>query len=103
MQVIECKGEAGHNIEYVLRLAEFFRANLPEVIDDHLFTLESLVRKRMKEKNISFGEDERVSQAKEMSSLAEAPPHDIANQEVRRDSFQYLSRASPKKLLCLKV
>ena len=25
LQVTECKGEAGHNSEYVLRLAKFFR------------------------------------------------------------------------------
>ena len=106
MQVTECKGEAGHNIEYVLRLAEFFRENLPEVIDDHLFTLETLIRKRMKENNISFTEDERVAQAKEkVLSPADqaAQPDNNANQEIRRDSFQYLSRVSPKKLLCLKV
>lgn len=104
-QVTECKGEAGHNIEYVLRLAEFFRDNLPEVIDDHLFTLEYLVRKRMKEENICLVDKEPVAQVKEeVVSLAEAAqPDNNLNQEVRRDSFQYLSRVSPKKLLCLKV
>ena len=83
-----------------------FSDNLPEVIDEHLFTLEHLVLERMKEKNISSVEDEPVTQAKqEVLSLPEvAQPVNNPNQEVRRDSFQYLSRVPPsKKLLCLKV
>ena len=83
-----------------------FSDNLPEVIDEHLFTLEQLVLEQMKEKNISSVEDEPVTQAKqEVLSLAEAAePVNNPNQEVRRDSFQYLSRVPPsKKLLCLKV
>ena len=75
------------------------------MIDDHLFTLESLVRQRMKEKKISFVDEEPVAQVKEeVLSVAEAAhPENNLNQEVRRDSFQYLSRVTPKKLLCLKV
>ncbi|KAI9552161.1 hypothetical protein GHT06_022498 [Daphnia sinensis] len=105
-QVTECKGEAGHNSEYVLRLAEFFRDNLPEVHDEHLFTLERLVLKRMKEKNISSTEDAPVTQAKQevISIAVAAQPDNNPGQENRRDSFQYSSRVPPsKKLLCLKV
>ena len=83
-----------------------FSDNLPEVIDEHLFTLEQLVLEQMKEKNISSVEDEPVTQVKqEVLSLAEAAePVNNPNEEVRRESFQYLSRVPPsKKLLCLKV
>ncbi|XP_060771761.1 glutathione-specific gamma-glutamylcyclotransferase 1 isoform X2 [Neoarius graeffei] len=39
-QIAVCKGEAGHNIEYLLRLAEFMRQSCPGVDDPHLFSLE---------------------------------------------------------------
>jgi hypothetical protein len=94
-------------LEYkLIKKLAAYSDNLPEVIDDHLFTLEHLVLERMKEKNISYVEDEPVTQAKpEVLSLADvAQPANNPNQEVRRDSFQYLSRVPPsKKLLCLKV
>lgn len=102
-QVTECKGEAGHNIEYVLRLAEFFRNNLPEVIDEHLFTLEALVLQKMTENNINLAEETLPTQAKEEHPLPAVAQQDEANANIRRDSFQFQSRVSPKKLLCLKV
>lgn len=80
--------------------------NLPEVHDEHLFTLERLVLKQMKEKNITSIENVPVAQAKkEVISIAvAAQPENNPDQEVRRDSFQYSSRVPPsKKLLCLKV
>lgn len=39
-QIAVCKGEAGYNIEYLLRLAEFMRQSCPGVDDPHLFSLE---------------------------------------------------------------
>ncbi|ELU04540.1 hypothetical protein CAPTEDRAFT_168933 [Capitella teleta] len=51
-QVIECKGKAGHNVEYVLRLAEFVRAHLTDDNDDHLFGLESLIHEELRRRNI---------------------------------------------------
>lgn len=102
-QVTDCRGTAGHNIEYVLRLAEFFRDNLPEVTDDHLFTLESLVRQRMMEKNLSIT-GEVIPRSKEATSAPVAPVQENEDAaQIRRDSFQYQARVPPKKLLCLKV
>ncbi|XP_023212369.1 putative glutathione-specific gamma-glutamylcyclotransferase 2 [Centruroides sculpturatus] len=45
-------GNCGHNAEYLMRLAHFMRENVPEYWDDHLFTLEMLVKDRLKEENI---------------------------------------------------
>lgn len=39
-QIAVCKGKAGHNIEYLLRLAQFMRQQCPEVEDHHLFSIE---------------------------------------------------------------
>ncbi|XP_066593825.1 glutathione-specific gamma-glutamylcyclotransferase 1 [Prorops nasuta] len=51
-QIIECSGTSGHNVEYLLRLAEFMHRNFPGVIDDHLFDLELLVRSAIKEQKM---------------------------------------------------
>ncbi|KAF3844768.1 hypothetical protein F7725_007931 [Dissostichus mawsoni] len=36
-----CRGNTGHNIEYLFRLAEFMRLYCPEVEDEHLFSIEA--------------------------------------------------------------
>lgn len=42
-QITACRGSAGHNIEYLVRLAEFMRICCPEVEDKHLFSIEAAV------------------------------------------------------------
>jgi len=39
-QIAMCSGETGHNLEYLLRLAEFMRQSCPRVDDPHLFAIE---------------------------------------------------------------
>lgn len=39
-QIAVCRGKTGHNVEYLLRLAEFMRARCPGVDDPHLFSIE---------------------------------------------------------------
>nr|CAD7433077.1 unnamed protein product [Timema monikensis] len=39
-QIMESSGPSGHNVEYLLRLASFMKEQVPEAMDDHLFTLE---------------------------------------------------------------
>lgn len=40
-QIAVCQGKAGHNLEYLLRLAEFMRRSCPHVNDPHLFSVEA--------------------------------------------------------------
>uniref|UniRef100_A0A3Q3W0L9 Gamma-glutamylcyclotransferase n=1 Tax=Mola mola TaxID=94237 RepID=A0A3Q3W0L9_MOLML len=40
-QIVACRGKSGHNIEYLVRLAEFMRLHCPEVEDEHLFSIEA--------------------------------------------------------------
>lgn len=40
-QIAICSGNTGHNIEYLVRLAEFMRLNCPDVEDEHLFSIEA--------------------------------------------------------------
>ena len=43
-QITICRGSTGHNIEYLVRLAEFMRLSCPEVEDEHLFSIEAAVQ-----------------------------------------------------------
>ena len=42
MDIISSKGQAGHNLEYLAKLARFMREHLPLIEDDHLYLLEQL-------------------------------------------------------------
>lgn len=109
-QITECSGESGHNVEYVIRLAEFMRDHIPGVVDDHLFTLEYLVRARIKQNNMSIktfmgnGEGlrtfERLNGSRNPSPERDAQ-HDAAVERV--DSFQYTARIPEKNLRCLNI
>uniref|UniRef100_G3PHP4 Gamma-glutamylcyclotransferase n=1 Tax=Gasterosteus aculeatus aculeatus TaxID=481459 RepID=G3PHP4_GASAC len=41
VQIAVCRGKTGHNLEYLLRLAEFMRSSCPHVEDHHLFSIEA--------------------------------------------------------------
>ncbi len=49
---MECRGPKGHNVEYVLKLAEWIREVLPEVEDDHLFSIEKFIRAKVIERGL---------------------------------------------------
>lgn len=40
-QIAVSRGKTGHNLEYLLRLAEFMRSSCPHVEDHHLFSIEA--------------------------------------------------------------
>ncbi|KAM6915016.1 glutathione-specific gamma-glutamylcyclotransferase 1 [Xenentodon cancila] len=40
-QIAVCRGKTGHNLEYLLRLADFMRNSCPHVEDHHLFSIEA--------------------------------------------------------------
>lgn len=40
-QIAMSRGKTGHNLEYLLRLAEFMRRSCPHVEDSHLFSIEA--------------------------------------------------------------
>lgn len=52
--MICCEGRSGHNAEYVLKLAEWIKSEVPECFDDHLFTLATLVKAKIADKNLSL-------------------------------------------------
>lgn len=104
-EIAEAKGTCGHNAEYLFRLAEFMREQVPEAWDEHLYLLEHLVRARLKEKNISVEDI--------MGHEDHPPPLPI---DVDRDEPQqrhqqhspprspdFASRVPSRKLRCLNL
>ncbi|XP_026668529.1 putative glutathione-specific gamma-glutamylcyclotransferase 2 [Ceratina calcarata] len=110
MQIAESSGPSGHNVEYLLRLAEFMHRYLPEAHDEHLFTLELLVRSRIKEENMCLNtlmgnrefhidlEDTGIDVRDEENNLA----GNNAGNNLRENSFQYILQVPDTTLRCLK-
>ena len=82
------------------------RENIPEAYDDHLSTLETLVRIRIKENNMCL--KSLMGESQSVGGAAALVPDVVQAQqepqlEERRDTFQYSTKISPKKLRCLNV
>lgn len=96
-EIVNSEGPSGHNVEYLLRLANFMRDDLKGayVEDDHLFELERLVRNMLAEKDI------------DVDHLMGHQPERIrrdSHEEVRRPiTFEFTSRVPDKKLRCLHI
>ncbi|KAM3960781.1 putative glutathione-specific gamma-glutamylcyclotransferase 2 [Aphomia sociella] len=92
-QIIECRGPSGTNVEYLLRLADFMKDEIPEAFDEHLFSLERLVKKFAAEMKVCLksmmGETEKPEESEEAKPAA--------------PSFQFASRVPEKKLRCVNM
>jgi len=53
-QVVHSSGQAGHNVEYVLKMAQWMRHTLPCVRDEHLYSLEYHIRKLVRHKGLDM-------------------------------------------------
>lgn len=99
-EVVKAKGLCGHNVEYVLKLAEFFRNHLPEAIDNHLFYLEEYVRSKLKSNNINVlslmspaqGDSRNDRTSKESRNMFRASS---------KNSGAFASRAPSRSLKCV--
>ena len=99
-QVVSSRGAAGHNVEYVLRLAEFMHEHVPECRDEHLFQLEQLVRLRVKESRMCL---RTLMGERAPSPVSSSEDEDVAPAAQRQSSFQFTSGVPAKKLRCLDV
>lgn len=108
-QITECSGPSGHNVEYLLRLAEFMHDYMPEAQDEHLFTLEILVRATIKEQNMCLktlmGSRDFTIDLEVIEQEAGRDNANIPNNvnRVMENTFQYVSRVTPQTLRCLKM
>lgn len=97
-QVVSSRGAAGHNVEYVLRLAEFFREQVPECRDAHLFQLEQLVRLRVKEARLCL---QTLMGQRAPSPTSSSDGEEAVEESPRQTSFQFASGVPAKRMRCL--
>lgn len=96
-EIADSQGPSGHNVEYLIRLANFMRDELKDVVvdDEHLFQLEQYVRDILSERKIC------------VYSLMGRQPERIrrdSHEEIRRPAtFEFSSRVPNKKLRCLNI
>lgn len=96
-EIVESRGPSGHNVEYLLRLANFMRDELKGIMvaDEHLFQLETLVREELTKREIC------------VLSLMGRQPERIrrdSHEEIRRPiTFEFTSRVPDTKLRCLNI
>lgn len=84
---------------------------LPEIHDEHLFTLEALVRARIKETNMCLvklmGNRDYVITIDNQNDFpddAHGQDNNVrANNTPRQNSFEYVSRVEAKPLRCIKM
>lgn len=95
----------------VYRLADFMHRFIPEAFDDHLFTLETIVRAKIKKQklclNTLMGNREFTVELETAADLeidqSNSDDEDInGNNEPPVHSFEYTSRIPVKTLRCLK-
>lgn len=94
-QIVRARGPSGHNIEYLLRLAQFMREELPHAVDEHLFELEKLVRNEIIRQKICI--------YSVMGQSPQAIARDYHESHRRNVTFAHTSRILEKKLRCLNI
>lgn len=104
-QIVDCKGQSGHNVEYLIRLADFTRQHFPLYDDRHLFSLEKEVLKELKARNIYvsnlMGTGEGcVTFIKKDTAI---PSGSGDGQPARFESFQHAAKIPGKTLRCLNL
>lgn len=105
VEVVECSGASGSNVEYVLRLANFMRELFPQHHDPHLFDLEKEVLRvielrRMCLKTLMGSGEGCITFVEKESSGTDRT---VETEQERTDSSKYTSRIQAKKLRCLNL
>ena len=93
-------------MEYVLKLAEWIRKNLPDVVDDHLFDIEKAVRKKIEDFGLCLtslmgdihDHDEQVEHAVQVHDAARGVQDSDAKPQLG-----YSAQVKPCCMRCVKV
>ncbi|CAG9816632.1 unnamed protein product [Phaedon cochleariae] len=105
-QVVNCRGASGHNVEYVIRLADFMRDNFSSHYDDHLFELEKEVlalvhSKKMCMKSLMGNGDGCIAFVKK--EVQRSPSNAQDGEQDRAGTCQFSERLQGKKLRCMNL
>jgi hypothetical protein len=95
-------------VEYVLKLAEWIRKNLPEVVDDHLFDIEKAVRTKIDQKSLCLlslmGQSHLDSNHHAIEGPEVVPDDESGNgSETKSKSGFSTTQLKPKCIRCVKV
>jgi hypothetical protein len=105
--VLDSRGATGHNVEYVLKLAEWIRTTLPEVEDDHLFSLEKCVRQKIQDQGLCLrllmGHDDHDEHVEHVLNVADPAAVDDIDAMLPRKDSAFSSQVRPKCSRCVKV
>ncbi len=51
-QIVNCRGTAGHNVEYITKLADWQRTHVPDFDDPHMYQLDRSIREKLRQLEI---------------------------------------------------
>ena len=105
-QVLESRGDKGHNVEYVLKLAEWIRDKLPEVQDEHLFKLEKFVRRKIEERGLCLSSlmSDTCKDVVVATTKSKEPTENLARNDGDKsdDESGFSAQVRPQCLRCVK-
>eukprot|EP00088_Acartia_fossae_P011432 TRINITY_DN15801_c0_g1_i1.p1 TRINITY_DN15801_c0_g1~~TRINITY_DN15801_c0_g1_i1.p1 ORF type:complete len:234 (-),score=54.72 TRINITY_DN15801_c0_g1_i1:230-931(-) len=99
-QVVNASGPSGHNVEYVIKLAQWLRKTFPEVEDDHLYNLEKEIYVEISINNLCLT---MLMGSSETESCEVSAPAPTAAAHVEAKTTSYSSTLPTKCLRCVKV
>lgn len=105
-QIVDSSGPSGHNVEYLLRLANFMRRHFPAEDDHHLYNLEKEIIVRLEIRNIGvaslMGDGHGcITFVKPDARNASPQPQEVEQERV--ENFQHTTRVPEKMLRCLNI
>lgn len=109
-QVVNCSGPAGHNVEYVLKLAEWLRDCMPKVTDSHLYDIEISLRRKIAERNLPLeclmGKCSLTSECPKVKVSAEVnlvTSDEESDDDSSSGGFSFATGVGRKGLRCVKM
>jgi len=105
-QVLQSRGDKGHNVEYVLKLAEWIRSKLPEVKDEHLFRIEIDIRRKIDIQGLCLislmGDNHKFEDLNAIHQISQDVAEIESNAESKEESG-FSAQVQHKCLRCVKV
>lgn len=98
-QVVSSEGPSGHNVEYLLKLAEWMHKAVPDAWDEHLFSIEMEVRRLVAERGLCL--TTLMGEKVEGLMVATSEGLTVSPSTTRRGTFTYT--CEKKCLKCVKL